>query len=194
MPDEWYFMKSGRKIGPLSSKTIVDLAASGKLLPTDRIQKKGAASWEEAGAVKGLFPNVSVPATASSEFGEFAEALPDAVAPLEDSPSTPPPPNSRPPSPKDKGALSPHADMTAFDIILRVVGLLLIIGGIVWFAVMLGQGYGHRFRDDNAMGATANAAEAIWLSLVSWLHILGGLSLYLYSSVRRIRRKVLESP
>ena len=199
MADEWYFMKSGRKIGPLSSKTIVELAASGKLLPTDRIQKKGAASWQEASSVKGLFTKDEVPATAANEDHEFAEAVPDATIPaitreVEGSPLPPPPSIPRQPGQNDKEALSPHADMTVIDIMLRVAGLLLIIGGILWFVAMFGHGYGHRFKEDNSMGATANAAEAIWVNLTAWLNILGGLSLYLYSSVRRIRRKLLESP
>jgi hypothetical protein len=193
MADEWYFMKNGRKMGPLSSKTIVDLAASGKLLPTDSIQKKGAATWQEASAVKGLFPKSPIPETIPTNPDDSAEPFLDAALPVEDSSLTPPP-IPRQTIPKDKVILSRHADMTVIDIILRVAGLLLIVGGIVWLAMMLVQGYGHRFREDNAVGATANAAEAIWLSLVAWLHILGGISLYLYSSVRRIRRKVLESP
>lgn len=56
MADEWFFMKNGRKMGPLSSKAIVELAAAGRLLPTDSVQKKGSATWQEASAIKGLFP------------------------------------------------------------------------------------------------------------------------------------------
>ena len=91
MADEWYFMKNGRKIGPLSSKAIVDLAASGKLVPTDGIQKKGATSWQEASTVKGLFPKPPVPPTAVIESADLEEPLPGSTTAFGNSPLTTPP-------------------------------------------------------------------------------------------------------
>ena len=154
MADEWYFMKSGRKIGPLSSKTIVDLAASGKLLPTDSIQKKGAAAWQEASAVKGLFPKAPAPATAVNEDDGFAEELPDATDEGEDLPLAPPPSIPPQPSPKDKGALSApkykYLDwyIASSRSIARIVFALFAIAGLTPFifgvmsANAKGIGYG----------------------------------------------------
>jgi hypothetical protein len=88
---------------------------------------------------------------------------------------------------------SPNADITVFDTVIRVVGALLIIGGFLYLGIMLNKGYGSRFQTDNAIGATANAAESLQVNLVAWCHVFGGLALYFYSSVRRMRRRILRN-
>jgi hypothetical protein len=88
---------------------------------------------------------------------------------------------------------SPNADITIFDTLIRVVGALSIIGGFLYIGIMFNKGYGFRFQADNAIGATANAAEALHVNLVGWCHVFGGLALFFYSSVRRMRRRILTS-
>lgn len=135
MADEWYFMKNGRKIGPLSSKSIVDLAASGKLLPTDSIQKKGATTWQEASAVKGLFPQA--PAALETTIAELqAEPPADAMPPCEQ--SMPPRPPAIPLAASD-GAVAPlsirkykHLDwyIASSRSIARIVFALVAMTGL----------------------------------------------------------------
>jgi len=52
---EWYYSKDGEKQGPVTSKQLKELAASGQLQPTDSVWKEGMKEWAEAKAVKGLF-------------------------------------------------------------------------------------------------------------------------------------------
>ena len=58
---QWYYSKNGQQHGPVSSKQLKDLAASGELQPTNLVWKEGMKQWVAAGSVKGLFVTPEVP-------------------------------------------------------------------------------------------------------------------------------------
>jgi hypothetical protein len=61
----WYFAHDGDVGGPVSVSELRELAASGKLLPSDRVRKEDMDRWVKARAVKGLF----APAAADGDAG-----------------------------------------------------------------------------------------------------------------------------
>ena len=46
MSTEWFYTKDGEQLGPVSSKQLSQLAASGELQPTDLVWKEGAPDWK----------------------------------------------------------------------------------------------------------------------------------------------------
>ncbi len=61
MAKEWYYSQNGQRHGPVSSADLKQLAASGKLHPTDHVWKEGMDKWAAARSVKGLFPPGGAP-------------------------------------------------------------------------------------------------------------------------------------
>ena len=51
---EWFIAKDGEKHGPFSTAQLKHLAASGKLLSTDKVWREGLEGWAAASMVKGL--------------------------------------------------------------------------------------------------------------------------------------------
>ncbi len=41
----WYYAKAGKRIGPLSTADLKQMASSGQLSPNDMVWKEGMASW-----------------------------------------------------------------------------------------------------------------------------------------------------
>jgi hypothetical protein len=39
--DQWFVQRGGKKVGPMLTAKLKHLAASGKLKPTDQVQKQG---------------------------------------------------------------------------------------------------------------------------------------------------------
>ena len=58
MTDQWYYAHQGQRAGPVSPEQLRQAAATGQLLKTDQVWKKGMAGWASAEKVKGLFPSV----------------------------------------------------------------------------------------------------------------------------------------
>jgi hypothetical protein len=58
---EWYYQQNGQKHGPISGASLKQLAAAGKLQPTDHVWKEGMTKWLPARSVKGLFPAAPAP-------------------------------------------------------------------------------------------------------------------------------------
>lgn len=59
MADEWHYSAGGRPpIGPVSAGELRELAAAGRLAPTDLVWKEGLAEWVPASKLKGLFRGV----------------------------------------------------------------------------------------------------------------------------------------
>ena len=56
MADQWYYSENGQRKGPVSEVDLKRLAASGALKPTDKVWKKGMASWAAASEIEGLIP------------------------------------------------------------------------------------------------------------------------------------------
>lgn len=75
MAKEWYYSKDGgdRK-GPVTSKQLKELAASGELDPTDLVWAEGRDEWKPASGLKGLFPQPSAPPKRSSQPPSAAKA------------------------------------------------------------------------------------------------------------------------
>jgi hypothetical protein len=58
MSTQWFFAKDGSKgkmHGPVTARELKRLAATGELLPTDRVKRDGREKSVSAGRVKGLF-------------------------------------------------------------------------------------------------------------------------------------------
>src|SRR5436190_13729112 len=60
---KWYVDHAGQVSGPVSVSELRHLAASGQLLPTDRVRKEDMNRWVKARAVKGLFAPAAAEAT-----------------------------------------------------------------------------------------------------------------------------------
>ena len=56
---QWYYMKDGRKRGPVAADKLKELADSTQLSPTDLCCEKGASGWCQARNIDGLFPATS---------------------------------------------------------------------------------------------------------------------------------------
>lgn len=52
----WYYAKGDEKVGPITSVELKQVAASGKLQPTDHVWKTDWPEWKKANSLKGLFP------------------------------------------------------------------------------------------------------------------------------------------
>ena len=52
----WYYGRAGKRLGPVSSAQLKDIAASGNLGPADLVWKDGMTDWVAANRIKGLFP------------------------------------------------------------------------------------------------------------------------------------------
>lgn len=56
MPGKWFYKRDGGEmLGPYTSPQFKQLAATGQLLPTDRVRKQGMVKTVVARRVKGLF-------------------------------------------------------------------------------------------------------------------------------------------
>ncbi|MGI0133753.1 MAG: DUF4339 domain-containing protein [Candidatus Micrarchaeaceae archaeon] len=61
MAQQWYYSRNGQQHGPISEAELKQLAAVGKLKPTDMIWQEGMDNWVSAGSVKGLFLAAQAP-------------------------------------------------------------------------------------------------------------------------------------
>jgi len=52
----WYYCHEGHRFGPVSSRTLRNLAAISQLDPSDLVWQKGLPDWISAKQVRGLFP------------------------------------------------------------------------------------------------------------------------------------------
>lgn len=57
MAIEWYYLKNGEKVGPISSTELKNLAVKQEIMPSDLIWKEGLEKWVKAKSVNGLFIN-----------------------------------------------------------------------------------------------------------------------------------------
>lgn len=55
MADTWFVGRAGERSGPFTAQTLRDMAASGRLAPTDLVWQEGMANWVAAAAIRGLF-------------------------------------------------------------------------------------------------------------------------------------------
>lgn len=57
---QWWYVKEGQRIGPISANELKSLAAEGQLRPSDMVWKEGLENWLPASSVKGLIQTDSV--------------------------------------------------------------------------------------------------------------------------------------
>jgi len=62
----WYYVRKGKKHGPLEASDLKKLAKAGQLRPTDRIWREGLEEYLPASSVKGLFGDTDQVAPARS--------------------------------------------------------------------------------------------------------------------------------
>jgi hypothetical protein len=55
MGQQWYYIRSGKRAGPISAAALQQLASSGQLLPSDLVWKEGLPTWTPAEKIQGLF-------------------------------------------------------------------------------------------------------------------------------------------
>jgi len=75
MPNQWFYGRGSEILGPVSGNELVELATSGKVLPTDTVWLEGREAGVPAAKFKVLFPAIASPSAAG------ASALPGAEAP-----------------------------------------------------------------------------------------------------------------
>ena len=56
MANLWHCKRQDKQVGPFSDQQLKQLATTGKLHPSDLVQREGTAQWVAAGRIKGLFP------------------------------------------------------------------------------------------------------------------------------------------
>ena len=57
MATEWYYLKNGEKVGPISSTELKNLAVKQEIMPSDLIWKEGLEKWVAAKSVDNLIVN-----------------------------------------------------------------------------------------------------------------------------------------
>src|SRR4051794_31908632 len=53
--EQWYIVRNGQNVGPLTGDQLRAMAASGDLQAWDQVWKTGMTQWVQAGTVHGLF-------------------------------------------------------------------------------------------------------------------------------------------
>jgi ribosomal protein S14 len=81
MADEWYYWHDAGILGPFTASRLADLAAAGRILPTDTVWRPGDEGGVPASTVDHLFPeppaaaSTSEPATPAEPAAKPAEAV-----------------------------------------------------------------------------------------------------------------------
>ena len=86
MANLWHCKRQDKQFGPFSDQQLKQLAASGKLQPSDMVQREGTDQWVPANRLKGLFP------TAVAKPLAMGTPSPDTPPPLPPDDSDTPPP------------------------------------------------------------------------------------------------------
>lgn len=55
MADTWFVGRAGERSGPFTTQSLRDMAADGRLAPTDLVWQEGMANWVPAASIRGLF-------------------------------------------------------------------------------------------------------------------------------------------
>ena len=87
------------------------------------------------------------------------------------------------------------AHFSTFDLLLLLIAGLIFSGTAVYVLIRAFtpplEGYGFRFRGDNAVGATANALEFLTLQIASWASTLLFVLVLLYVKASQIFRHLV---
>ena len=74
MSNEWYYVRDGARVGPLTAQELKLLVSHGELVATDMVSRKGLGKWLPAAQIRGLFPtkNDAPPAAAATDAPIFS--------------------------------------------------------------------------------------------------------------------------
>jgi hypothetical protein len=72
MVAEWYYAEQGQHKGPVTFEDLKNLAAAGRLRPTDLVWKAGWPQWAAASAQPGLFAAPAAPPVAPDAYADEA--------------------------------------------------------------------------------------------------------------------------
>jgi len=59
MASQWYCRLMGTELGPFTSKQLLEMARSHRLMPDDSVRKETDGTWVSAHHVRGLFDDAS---------------------------------------------------------------------------------------------------------------------------------------
>ncbi len=78
--DEWYFVRNGQAVGPVTIQQLQADARSGVLKPTDQVWREPMPNWMTAGGIMDIFaPN---PATAAPAMPQARRPAPPPLPPM----------------------------------------------------------------------------------------------------------------
>jgi hypothetical protein len=92
MGNMWFVRRGDQTTGPLGTANLKHLAATGKLLQADLVQREGGQNWVPAGRIKGLFstPAGGPPPLPSTQPATHCDAETANASPAATSPPSPP--------------------------------------------------------------------------------------------------------
>lgn len=198
MAIEWFYQSVGFKLGPVTSEELKQLAEEGTVIPSTPVRRRVGdeiSPWTRAGAIQGLFPGNVIDQLGEPICDNCGRKLQNGNCP-NCSPS--PPPFSTPKDAQEKFQEASRASkkkatkrvvaMRKPDLIndlLSLLGVLLLVFALISLIAGIDSGYGQRFADDNAIGATVNALESMHTKLSFWTKFLGGMSCFVLAKLRR---------
>jgi GYF domain 2 len=108
MTNQWFYGRGSDISGPVSGSELAELAASGKVLPSDTVWLEGRESGVPATRVKNLFPAKGSPPVAApvAEAADLPAVVPSPVVEIADLPVTP---TASEPVPADSAPAAPVA-------------------------------------------------------------------------------------
>jgi hypothetical protein len=207
-----YFMRrDGVLHGPYTFKQLSAAAQSGKLVTSDEISRSENGPWTLAAKIPQLAPHLPEPTNEPEPIYAKPDARnlePDESVLLNDyqtaiqetqeeeqkkesvkQTSSPVPNRTVKPSGKlDYPAIEVPIRRTIAEWLLAIFGIVEFLCFKVLVFLELGAGIGRRFRDDNAVGATANAMELGVLVLAAWLNAIFVALIFIYIKIRQQTR------
>jgi hypothetical protein len=125
MPDEWFYIKEKKKLGPVTFAQLRDLASQGQLARSDMVMQGGSTKWGTAEAVAGLFPAApAAPTVPAAPAGMVARAAMEFVPP----PPGPEPEKEPPPDAPSPSELEVFVGATANRMRQHQGDLILLLG------------------------------------------------------------------
>jgi hypothetical protein len=186
---EWFYLAKDQEKGPFSGSQLREFADLGYVLPSTPVRKRQGdetSPWTRAGAIQGMF--------AGDVTQQLGDPICDDCGTRIDNGSCPKctPVFVKPkPQPASQGEVVLMRGTSGLDIedVLIFLGIILVLASIFSLAVGIGNEYGWRFKDDNAVGATANAIESIHTKVSTWSKFTAGLLCFALAMLRRIANR-----
>ncbi len=130
MADQWYYATDEQQSGPIGLTELQQLAASGKLRPTDLVWRDGMHQWAPAEVTRGLFTEQHLPPPPAPPLSPQPEPAAPAHAPAEGPGSRPidrrPRPGKRAPAGMSTGAKVALIGGIAGAVLLVIVVIFVV--------------------------------------------------------------------